>query len=301
MAQQRPYLVGFVLAAVGAILFSAKAIVAKLLYLEGNNALEVIGFRMLLSLPIFAAVALWYMWQVHLHKEKPLTTLQKAQVVLLGFIGYYLASYLDFLGLQYISASLERLILFLSPTFIILFTAIFIGTRIAPKQWLALLCAYAGVGMVFLQDLSFSGDNVGLGAVLVLGSSISYSIYIVSSGELLKKIGSTRLVAYAMSVSSLFILAHFFFVEGWQGLVQTRKVYALSLWHAWANTAMPTFKVMWAVERIGAPLTAQVGLVGPVSVLFLANFFLGEPITLLQLGGTALVLWSVVWLRKPSV
>jgi len=300
MAQQRSYAVGFALAAVGAMLFSAKAVVAKLLYLEGTNALEVIGFRMLLSLPIFAVVAVFYMWRVRRGQERALSHLQRGQVVLLGFIGYYLASYLDFLGLQYISASLERLILFLSPTFIILFTAIFLRTRIAAKQWLALLCAYAGVGMVFLQDLSFSGDNVSLGALLVLGSSISYSVYIVSSGELLKKIGSTRLVAYAMSVSSLFILLHFFVVEGTQGLWQSNKVYALSLLHAWANTAVPTFMVMWAVERIGAPLTAQVGLVGPVSVLFLANVFLGEPITVLQLGGTGLVLWSMVWLRKPQ-
>lgn len=298
MEQQRSYAAGFILAAVGAILFSAKAVVAKLLYIEGANALEVIGFRMLLSLPIFAVVAAVYMWRVRCGQEQALTILQRGQVVLLGFIGYYLASYLDFLGLQYISASLERLILFLSPTFIIIFTALFVGTRIAPKQWLALLCAYAGVGMVFLQDLSFSGDNVGLGALLVLGSSVSYSIYIVSSGELLKKIGSTRLVAYAMSVSSLFILVHFFAIEGLQGLSQSSKIYALSLLHAWANTAVPTFMVMWAVERIGAPLAAQVGLVGPVSVLFLANAFLAEPITALQLSGTALVLWSVVWLRK---
>lgn len=299
MVQQRSYAVGFALAAVGAILFSAKAVVAKLLYLEGANALEVIGFRMLLSLPIFAAVALVFMRRVRAGHEQALSPLQRGQVVLLGFIGYYLASYLDFLGLQYISASLERLILFLSPTFIILFTAVFLRRRIVAKQWLALLCAYAGVGMVFMQDLSFSGDNVGLGALLVLGSSVSYSVYIVSSGELLKKIGSTRLVAYAMSVSSLFILLHFFVVEGSQALWQSHKVYALSLLHAWANTTVPTFMVMWAVERIGAPLTAQVGLVGPVSVLFLANAFLGEPITVLQLAGTGLVLWSMVWLRKP--
>ena len=215
---------------------------------------------------------------------------QQLQMIFLGFIGYYLASLLDFIGLQYITAGLERLILFLSPTFVLLFSAVFLKKRILPKQWLALALAYLGVSLVFVQDLSLSGDDVLLGAACVLGSALSYAVYLISSGELLKRIGATRLVAYAMSTSAIYTLIHFFYVFGWEGLQQPSAVYGLSLIHAVFNTVAPTFMIMWSVERIGAPMTSQLGLLGPVSILFLANWFLGEPITSLQIAGTVLVL-----------
>lgn len=297
---QRSFWVGFLLAGLGSILFSAKAIVAKLTYLHGVDALTVMGFRMLLSLPVFLAIAAWQAYKAHQGKQSKLSVKQRWQLVILGFLGYYLASLLDFLGLQYITAGLERLILFLSPTFVLLFSALFLKKTIQPKQWVALALSYLGVSLVFVQDLSLVGDHVLLGAGLVLGSALSYAMYLIGSGELLKQIGSTRLVAYAMTTSAVYTLIHFFAVQGWDALYQTKEVYGLSLIHATLNTILPTFMVMWAVERIGAPMAAQLGLIGPVSILFLAYWFLGEPITLLQIGGTVLVLTGAMVLGRKN-
>ena len=296
----RTFWIGFLLAGLGSILFSAKAIVAKLTYMHGVDALTVIGFRMLLALPAFLTIAVWQAYKAYQGKQVALSTKQRWQVVVLGFIGYYLASLLDFLGLQYITAGLERLILFLAPTFVLLFSALFLKKLILPKQWVALAISYLGVSLVFVQDLSLEGDHVLLGAGLVLGSALSYSFYLIGSGELLKQIGSTRLVAYAMVTSAIYTLIHFFIVQGWAGLDQPKEVYGLSLIHATLNTVFPTFMIMWAVERVGAPMTAQLGLIGPVSILFLAYWFLDEPITLMQIGGTVLVLTGAMVLSRKK-
>ena len=289
---------GLLLAGLGSILFSAKAIVAKLTYQYGVNALTVLGFRMLLALPVFLMIAYWQMRKVKAGQLKPLTLKQMFELLVLGFLGYYLASLLDFMGLERISASLERLILFLSPTFVLLLSAVFLRKKILPKQWLALALSYLGVGLVFVQDLSFSGDDVLLGSFFVLGSALSYSIYLIASGELIKNIGSTRLVAYAMSISAVYTLIHLISAQGWGVLIQPAPVYGLSVLHAVFHTVLPTFMTMWAVERIGAPMSAQMGLVGPVSVLFLASWFLDEPITVVQILGTVFVLGGALVLGK---
>lgn len=289
-AKSSNFWVGFLLAGLGAVLFSAKAIVAKLTYRYGVDALTVIGFRMMLALPFFAFIAWFQAQRARRGRQPRLSQRDILQLIVLGFIGYYLSSYLDFLGLQYISAGLERLILFLSPTFVLLITAVWLKRPISGLQWAALGLSYLGVVFVFVQDLSFNGDEVLLGSMFVLGSAISYALYLIGSGELIRRVGSTRLVAYAMCVSSVVAIIHFFSVKGLAGLQQPLPVYQLSLLHAVLNTVLPTFMVMWAVERIGAPMTSQLGLLGPVSVLFLAAWLLGEPITSLQLVGTAFVL-----------
>jgi len=292
------YWAGFTLAVVGAILFSAKAIVTKLTYRYGVDALTVLGFRMLFSLPFFAAAAAVQARRVQTGKLAPLDRRDSLLILVLGFIGYYLSSYLDFIGLQYITAGLERLILFLSPTFVLLISALYLKRRITSAQWLAMGLSYLGVLLAFVHDLSFAGGNVLLGAGFVLASAFTYSIYLISSGEILKRIGSTRLVAYAMSSSAVYATIHFLAQRGWQGLVQPVEVYQLSLVHAVAHTFMPTFMVMWAVARIGAPLTAQLGMIGPVSILFLAWWILDEPITLLQVLGTVCVLVGMLVLGR---
>jgi drug/metabolite transporter (DMT)-like permease len=297
---RRLFWTGFVLAGLGSVLFSAKAIVAKLLYVHGVDALDVIGFRMMLALPFFVGIAWVQMRRVRQGRLVRLTARDRLRIVVLGFIGYYLSSFLDFIGLQYISAGLERLILFLAPTFVLLFSAWFLKKTIAPRQWLAMALAYGGVALVFWSDLSVVGDDVVLGAACVLGAAFSYAMYLIGSGELVERVTATRLTAYAMTVSAGVTLVHFFTVKGWAGLDQTWPVYGLSLIHAVVNTVLPTFMIMWSVARIGAPLTAQLGLLGPVSILFLAWLFLGEPITVPQVAGTILVVISAVVLgRRP--
>lgn len=293
---------GFLLAGLGAVLFSAKAIVVKLTYRYGVDPLTIIGYRMMLSLPFFALVGFYQARRARRGQIPKLSVRESLQLVFLGFIGYYLSSFLDFVGLQTISAGLERLILFLSPTFVLLISAFYLKRPIARGQWLALGLSYLGVMFVFLQDLSFSGSDVLVGSLFVLGSALTYSIYLIGSGELIKRVGATRLVAYAMSVSAVFTLLHFFAVHGLAGLEQPLPVYQLSLIHAVFNTVAPTFMIMWSVARIGAPMTSQLGLLGPVSVLFLAAWLLDEPITGLQLVGTAFALAGAVVLgrRKPQ-
>lgn len=297
-SKRNDFWMGFFLAGMGAVLFSAKAIVAKLSYRYGVDALTVIGFRMMLSLPLFAAVAWYQANQARKGITPRLSRKECFQVVFLGFIGYYLASYLDFMGLQYISAGLERLILFLAPTFVLLISAFWLKRVISRRQWVALLVSYLGVMLAFVHDLSFNGSDVMLGSALVLGSAVSYAFYLIGSGELIKRIGATRLVAYAMSVSGVVTIIHFFSVQGIQGLYVPSQVYGLSLVHAIFNTFFPTFMIMWSVARIGAPMTSQLGLIGPVSVLFLAAWLLGEPITSLQLLGTVFVLAGAAILSR---
>ncbi|MDQ2141072.1 DMT family transporter [Alcaligenaceae bacterium C4P045] len=288
-----PRATGFALAMLGAVLFSAKAVVVKLTYRYGIDAVTLIAFRMLFALPFFALIA-WQQSRLAARGQlQKLSWRDGCQVVVLGLIGYYLSSFLDFLGLRYITASLERLILFLSPTFVLLLSAVVLKRAISRQQWWAMVLSYAGVVLVFWRDLSLGGDAVLLGSFFVLCSAVSYAVYLIASGELIKRVGATRLVAYAMSVSSIACILQFLVVHPVNVLVQPMGVYGLSFIHGTLNTVLPVFMIMWAVERVGAPLAAQLGMIGPVSVLFLAAWLLDEPITLLQLAGTALVLIGI--------
>ncbi len=280
---------GIALAAIGAVLFAGKAIVAKITYRYGIDAVTLIAFRMAFSLPFFLAIGAYEARRARLGQQPRLNWRDALTLSFLGLLGYYLSSFLDFIGLQYITAGLERLILFLSPTFVLLISAAWLKRPISGQQWLALGLSYLGVIMVFAHDVSFGGEHVVRGSLFVLGSALTYSFYLIGSGELIAKIGSTRLVAYAMTVSCIACLIQFFVVHGTTQLVQPWGVYGWSMVHAVLNTVLPVFMIMWAVARVGAPVTSQVGMIGPVSVLFLAAWMLDEPITAWQLAGTALV------------
>lgn len=299
-----PRVLGFFLATVGAVLFAAKAIVVKLTYRYGIDAVTLIAFRMLFSLPFFAAVAWRESRRAARGELAVLTGRERVVLCLLGLLGYYLSSFLDFLGLQYVTASLERLILFLSPTLVVLLSAWWLKRPVSPRQWVAMVVSYLGVILVFAQDLGHgTGSHVALGALFIFGSALSYAVYLICSGELVKRVGATRLVAYAMTVSCIACIVQFFVVHPPSELIQPLGVYGYSFVHATFNTVMPVFMLMWAVALIGAPTASLLGMVGPVSVLFLAAWLLDEPITLWQLGGTALVLCGILVLmggRRPE-
>jgi drug/metabolite transporter (DMT)-like permease len=291
-ALSRPALIqGLAIAIVGAVLFSMKAVVAKLLYRHHIDAVTLIGFRMMFSLPIFAGVALWQM-----RMGPPLPSADRWRLVGLGLVGYYLSSYFDFLGLEYISVGLERLILFLTPTFVLMITALFFKRRISRTEWMALGLSYAGILFVFLHDLHGGAGSTVLGATFVLGSAISYSIYLLGSGELVRRIGALRLVSYAMCVASFACILQFFVLRPVSMLVQPAPVYWLSLANGIFCTVVPVFMTMMAVQKIGAPTASQAGMVGPISTLFFGALILGEPITAVQLAGTALVLSGIYML-----
>jgi drug/metabolite transporter (DMT)-like permease len=290
---RQAFLTGLAIAIVGAILFSTKAIVAKLIYRYDVDAVTLITFRMLFSLPFFAVMGIW-----KARTEAPLTKAERGKIVVLGLLGYYLSSFLDFLGLQYISAGLERLILFLTPSFVLLISVFFLHKRISRLEWMALLTAYLGTVLVFLHDARVGGSNVALGGAFVLGSAISYALYLLLSGELVRRVGALRLVAYAMCVSSVACIVQFFVLRPASMLVQPMPVYWLSLVNAILCTVFPVLLTMIAVERIGPATASQAGMIGPVSTLFLAALILGEPITGIQLTGTALVLAGIYLLSQ---
>ena len=290
---RRQFLIGLAIAVLGAIGFSAKAIVAKLIYRYNVDAVTLIAFRMLFSLPVFFAIAVWQM-----KKNPALSWSDRWRIVGLGLVGYYLSSMLDFLGLQYISAGLERLILFLTPSFVLLISAFFLARRVKPIEWAALGVSYAGIALVFLHDLNQSGDQVLLGSAFVLGAAIAYAIYLSQSGQLVVRLGSLRLVSYVMCISSVACIGQFFLLRPVTELNQPSAVLWLSLVNASFCTVLPVFLTMIAVKRIGAASTSQAGMIGPVSTLFLGAIFLNEPITSWQLAGTALVLGGMYLLSK---
>jgi drug/metabolite transporter (DMT)-like permease len=287
------FLTGLAIAISGAILFSAKAIVAKLIYRYQVDAVTLLAFRMLFSLPFFAAVAVW-----RARTDAPLLTGDRRRIIVMGLLGYYLSSFLDFLGLQYISAGLERLILFLTPSFVLLISVSFLNKKIGRFEWMALATSYLGTVLVFVHDVKTGGNNVALGGALVLCSAVSYAVYLLLSGELVQRVGALRLVAYAMCVSSVACIAQFFILRPVSMLVQPPAIYGLSLVNAVFCTVLPVILTMIAIERIGPASTSQAGMIGPVSTLFLGALILGEPITALQLAGMALVLSGIYLLSK---
>ncbi|MGQ0700517.1 MAG: DMT family transporter [Panacagrimonas sp.] len=292
-----PYLTGLGLAALGAIFFSAKAIVAKLLYRHGIDAVTLIALRMLLAAPFFALAAAWT-WR----NAPRLSRGDLARIAGLGFIGYYGSSMLDFMGLQYITAGLERLILFLTPTFVLLLGIFVFKRRVTGGQWLAMGFAYAGIVLVFWHDVSLGSDKVVLGAGCVFGAAVLYAIYLLYSGELVQRIGTLRLVALAMSVSSVASIGQYALLRPISTLFeQEPSVWSLSFVNATLCTVLPVLLTMFGVARVGAGNAAQAGMIGPVSTLLLGWWLLGEPLTVLQLAGTALVMTGIFLLsvRRP--
>jgi drug/metabolite transporter (DMT)-like permease len=294
---QRPALSGLLLAVAGAMAFSGKAIIVKLSYLYGVDAVTVIMYRMLFALPFFIAMGLWAERQA-MARENPLTRRDVIDIVGLGFVGYYLSSYLDFLGLQYITASLERLILYLNPTLVMLLGWVLYKKPIRPIRILAMGVSYCGVLLVFAHELTLSGANVALGGVLILASAISYAVYLLYSGELVKRIGSLRLVGWATSVACVCCIAQFLLLRPLSAAAVPVEVLWLGVLNAVVCTLAPVLMVMMAIERIGAALTAQTGMIGPMSTIALGVLLLDEPLNLWIGVGTLLVLSGVFIVSK---
>jgi drug/metabolite transporter (DMT)-like permease len=294
---QRPALSGLLLASVGAIAFSGKAIIVKLSYVYGVDAVTVIMYRMLFALPFFIAMGLWAERQA-IARENPLTRRDVIDIVGLGFVGYYLSSYLDFLGLQYITASLERLILYLNPTLVMLLGWALYKKPIRPIRILAMGVSYCGVLLVFAHELTLSGANVALGGGLILASAISYAVYLLYSGELVQRIGSLRLVGWATSVACVCCIAQFLLLRPLSAAAVPVEVLWLGVLNAVACTVAPVLMVMMAIERIGAALTAQTGMIGPMSTIALGVLLLDEPLNVWIGAGTLLVVSGVFIVSK---
>jgi len=281
---------GLALATFGAIAFSGKAIIVKLAYRHGVDAVTLIMLRMLFALPLFAVMAWWAG-----RGKPPLTRRDWFGVVGLGFSGYYLSSFLDFAGLAYITASLERLILYLNPTLVLLFGWIVYRRRITRWQFAGMAISYSGVLLVFGHEVSLGQSAAAAwGAFLVFLSAVSYAIYLVASGEFVKRLGSLRLVGLATSVACLLCIAQFLVLRPMSAAFEVAPaVIWLSVLNATLCTAVPVLAVMMAIERIGPAMAAQTGMVGPMSTILMGVLLLGEPFTAWIAAGTVLVITGI--------
>jgi drug/metabolite transporter (DMT)-like permease len=273
----------------GAIAFSGKAIIVKLAYRHGVDAVTLIMLRMLFALPIFLVMAWWSS-----RGQPPLTGRDWTGVLGLGFTGYYLSSFLDFAGLQYISASLERLILYLNPTLVLLLGWLLYRRSIQPLHLAGIGVSYCGVLLVFGHEIGTEGPQAAWGTLLVFASAVSYAVYLVYSGELVRRVGSLRLVGLATSVACGCCLLQFALLRPLGTAFEVAPaVVWLSVLNATVCTALPVLLVMMAIERLGSALTAQAGMVGPISTIAMGVVILGEPFTLWVAAGTVLVIAGI--------
>lgn len=286
---------GLLLAAAGSIAFSGKAIIVKLAYRYGVDAVTLLMYRMLFALPMFVFMAWWAS-----RGKAALSRKDWLGIVGLGFSGYYLASFLDFWGLQYISASLERLILYLNPTLVLLLGWGLYGRRITSTQAIAMTVSYTGVLLVFGHEIRFDGGHTLIGAALVFASAVSYAVYLVYSGELVKRLGALRLVGLATTVACLCCILQFVLLHPLSAMAVAPEVWWLSVLNAVACTAAPVVMVMMAIERIGSGLTAQTGMIGPMSTIAMGVWLLDEPFNAWLLAGTVLVVTGVWVVSRAS-
>ena len=296
----RRYVYGLLMAGLGSVLFSGKAILIKLAFGYGANAETLIALRMLMALPLFWGI---YWWQARRQAMSTLTWQDQIKIFVLGFMGYFLSSYLDFLGLQYISVGLERIVLYLTPTIVLLISYFVLNKSISRLQWYALIVGYLGVVVVFIQDASSTGSMAIVGMLLIFASACSYAIYMIGSGEMVKRVGSVRLVVYASSASALLSVIQILIYDPLAVFTQVEQIYWLSLLNASLCTVIPMLLIVIAINRIGSPLVAQAGILGPVSTLFMGWIVLSEPITWIQIGGMSLVIgamWLLVRNDAPS-
>ena len=294
---------GVLFAVLSATGFSLKAVFVKLSYAAAPvDAVTVLSLRMGLALPLFA----WLLWLSRGTGQARLSAKDWAHVLLLGMLGYYLSSLFDFYGLQYISAGLERLILFTYPTLVLLLQMLAMGERPGPRTFLALGLCYLGLSIALVHDIRVEGDGeqILLGAAWVFASAVTYALYYFGTGVMVQRIGSMRLAGLAGAASSLMVLAHYG-VSGQLGVEQVRlaslsgEIWLYAALMALCSTVLPVYWMALAVQRMGAAQTAAIGNLGPVLTIVASWAVLSEAISVYQLAGLALVMFGISRL-KPS-
>ena len=275
--------------------FSFKAILIKLAYRDDSiDAITLLTLRMLYSAPMFLAMAPWAQRK---SRATPTSGADWLRLIWLGCIGYYLSSLLDFMGLRYITASLERLVLFLYPTIVVLLSALLLGKPVTRRAMAALVLSYAGIALVFWHDLRFSGNAAATltGGGLVFAAALLYALYLVQAGGVIARLGSTRFISWAMLASTVFVVAQLFLLtRPLAALAVPRSIHAISVAMAIFSTVLPTWLIAESIRRMGANTASLVGSLGPVFTIGLGAIILGEPVHAIQLAGAALVLGGVM-------
>ena len=288
---------GAIIGITGIVMFSAKAIMVKLGYRYDVDTVTLLLLRMVFALPFYFVIA------VRETKKEISDKLSKKdiwRVIGLGFIGYYLASYFDFYGLKFISASLERLILFVYPTLVIIISMVFLKKKVTKVQVFAILITYFGIFIAFADDLSFQSDHLWVGVISIFLSALTYAFYLVGSGVMIPILGAVRFTAYAMTVSCLMVIFHYLITNSYEVLIQPWEVYALGFGMAMISTVIPSFLISEAIRRLGASNFAIYGSIGPISTIMLAIIFLGERIEFYQIIGTIVVIIGVSTINKKK-
>lgn len=299
MQKSKTFWLGICIGILGVILFSSKAVMVKLAYKYQVDAISILLLRMLFSFPFYVVIAYLYRNQ---NKAISVEKKEYVWVVFFGFIGYYLASYFDFVGLTYIKASLERIILFLYPTLVLLLNKFFLKQPITKIQAGAIVLTYIGVVLAFFDELHVSGHESIIGGVFILLSALTYASYLVGSGWLIPKFGVMKFTAYAMLVSCLCVFIHFGIIGKTDIFSLSWEVYVLGFLIAVFATVIPSFLVSASIKMISSSNFAIVAGVGPISTIVLAAIFLNERLTLLQLFGALVVIIGIllVSLKKPN-
>jgi drug/metabolite transporter (DMT)-like permease len=282
---------GVAMAVLGVMCFSIRPILIKLAYGYRADPVTLLALRMVFSLPFFLAAAAWAGRD---SRQAPLARKDARAIVLLGFLGYYFASFVDFLGLQYVSAGIGRLILFIYPTLVVLLSMLFLHKRPAAREVAALLVTYSGIALVMSSAVGGANANFALGAGLCFASAVAYAIYLVASSQVVQRVGSIRFTAYATTVASAFCIAQFFLLRPLAALDLPARVYGIAVAMAVFSTVLPVFITTEALRRIGANQVALVGALGPVTTIFFGRVGLDETMTPVQLAGGALVLAGVM-------
>ncbi|WP_405206839.1 DMT family transporter [Aquimarina sp. LLG6339-5] len=289
MQKSKQISLGIILAIFGVVLFSAKAVMVKMAYKYQVTSEHLLLFRMSFSLPVYIIIA-------QFNKPSSPENIKRKDylwIVFFGFIGYYLASYFDFLGLQYIKAGLERIILFVYPTLVLIISRIFLKHKITKQQLIAILITYIGVLITFWQELQLDTPNLLSGVSLIFLSALTYAIYLVGSGWLIPKFGVVVFTSYAMIISSLCIISQYLIFDRSDILSYSSEVYVLSILMAFFSTIIPSYLISSAIARLGASNVAIIGSLGPVSTILLAFFILEESLSVLQIIGAGIVIFGI--------
>lgn len=288
-------LAGILICLMGAICFSTKAILVKLAYREtAIEAVPLLALRMVFALPFFVVSAFLTSRKI---TNIRFTAGQWFYVALVGCLGYYVSSLLDFIGLQYVSAGIERLILFIYPTLVLLISSLVFRVRIQARQWFAVAITYAGLLIAFFGELNFEGtysEDFFMGAALIFACAVTFALYIVGSGKLIPLVGAAKFNSYAMTFACLAVLLHFLLTSERSLFEYSSDVYLYTLSMALLSTVIPSYLISEGIKRIGSGNAAIVGSVGPVSTIVQANIFLNEPIFALQIAGTIMILAGVL-------
>jgi drug/metabolite transporter (DMT)-like permease len=288
--------VGIALAAAGVIAFSFRPIFIKFAYGYVRDPVTLIALRMVFSLPFFVIAALWQRGN-----RTPIAKRDWWGIFFLGFLGYYFASFVDFLGLQYISAGLGRLLLFLYPAIVVVLSWLFLRKRAGARELFALAVTYAGTALVLSQAMGGQHEDLPLGASLVFASAVAYAIYLVFGSQIIQRVGSMRFTAYALTIASVLCIAQFLALRPITALALPWPVYAYAIAMAIFSTVVPTFMTAEALKRIGATQVAIIGAIGPITTIAVDWLALGETLAPLQIAGAALVLAGVLLVTlKPG-